>query len=520
MMPLRKTRNPRRFGFRYPRRSFGLWGQFLLGFLGPVTGLMLGILLVMASHQGIVLGHELEKLLLIGVPGIALGTLAAAYMARRISRPLRKLVEGMVDEFAILTANFNRLDGELLKQRTVLERTNRQLDQKALELSIMANYNENILASMTSGLFTLNVTDRLETFNAMAEAITGWRSTEVRGQPYHQVFAENTQLIELLRASQSQRQPITVPRLEFRRRDGQYIPLSLRTSMLYDHRNRTVGLLVIFEDLSLLDMLERQLHRVDRLASLGHMTAGIAHEVKNPLASIRTFAQLVHRKHHDARFLDKFDRVVLRELDRIQHIIDDLLELTKPTRLHCSPASITAILQRVFDVHAEQIRQQQIALKTRFAPTLPMLMADSELLYRCFTNIVLNAIEAMPAGGELTVTCQPISKIPVDLADPAWSNPFEIPSPDTLASILHASDIEVVISDTGQGIAEDQLEMLFTPFHTTKSKGTGLGLALTQKIIEEHRGYIHVTSTIDRGTSVTVMLPSVPPGTTPPATRS
>jgi two-component system nitrogen regulation sensor histidine kinase GlnL len=519
-MSFRKTHNPYSSGLRQPRRSFALWGSFLLGVLGPMVGLAIGILLIMEYRQGVVLEHEVEKLLLIGVSGIALGTLAAACMARRISRPVRRLAEEMVGELAVLTAHCNRMAGKLLDHRTALKRTNRQLDQKALELSIMANYNESILASMTSGLFTLNVDGRFETFNAAAETLTGWRHTEVWGQPYHDVFAENMQLVEFLKASRAQLEPVTVPRLEFCRRDGQYILLSLRTSMLQDHRNRTVGLLVIFEDLSLLDMLERQLHRADRLASLGHMTAGIAHEIKNPLASIRTFAQLVRRKHHDGGFLDKFDRVVLRELDRIQHIIDELLELTKPTQLHLSPVSIATILQWVLDVHAEQMQQRQIAAKMRLAPTLPTILADNELLYRCFANIVLNAIEAMPAGGELTVSCQPVSKLPADLEAPDWGNPLDISRPDTPACVMYASDIEVVINDTGKGISEDQLEMLFTPFHTTKSKGTGLGLALAQKIIEEHRGYIHITSTVDRGTSVTVMLPSLPLGATPPGTHS
>lgn len=466
------------------------------------------------------------RVLLLGVIGVLSSTGVAAFLARRIAAPLATLVEGTMavargelshtipvhtrDEIAVLATNFNHMTRELLKHRTALEQTNCQLDQRVHELSLLTNYNENILKSMTSGLLTLDIDGRIATFNAMAETITGLRSEAVRGHSYHQVFADQAQCLQILETSRRHHTPLTVPRLDFHRQDGQHVPLALRTAMLQDNEGHVVGLLVICEDLSPMQTLEQQLRRADRLAALGHMAAGVAHEIKNPLAAIRTFVQLVSRKHLDSRFLEKFDRVVPLELDRINFIIEDMLELARPARLHCVRVSLLALLQRVLDVHAERMQQQHITPKIDCVAALPPLMADAELLYRSFTNIVLNAIEAMPTQGELTIVCRPVPKSLGDLAMPARQDvPAVSPHVVSLADDLYATDVEILFQDTGVGIPADQLDAVFTPFWTTKPKGTGLGLALTHKIIEEHRGSIHVTSVVEQGTVITIRLPAI-----------
>jgi PAS domain S-box-containing protein len=468
-----------------------------------------------------------QRVLFLGVLGVICGSVVAAFLARRIAAPIHTLAEGTMavargelqhvipvrtrDEIAVLATNFNHMTGELLNHRTALEQANNQLDQKVHELSILANYNENILTSMTSGLFTLDLEGRFETFNATAETITGLWLPEVRGQPYQQVFADNVQLVQVIEASYHHA-PLTIPRLEFCHRDGRRVPLALRVALLQDRNARTVGLLAIFEDLSPIQTLENRLHRADRLAALGQMAAGIAHEIKNPLASVHTFAQLVSRKHHDDSFVEKFDRVVPRELERINLIIEEMLELARPARLQCAPIAVSAVIQRVIEVYAERMLQQQILLKTSFAAPLPPSLADAEHLYRSFANITLNAIEAMPAGGELTIICRLVPRVLVDFA--ASGSRRSLDDPQTVsppALDLSASDIEVVFSDTGEGIPAEQLDMVFTPFHTTKPKGSGLGLALTHKIIEEHRGSVHVASEVGQGTTVTVTLPASSP---------
>jgi PAS domain S-box-containing protein len=199
--------------------------------------------------------------LVLGILGVILGTAAAACLTHRIAAPLHDLTAGTMavargdlqhtmpvrtrDEIGVLATNFNHMTRELRQHHAALAQTNQQLDQKVRELSILANYNTNILTSMTSGLFTLDLEGRFETFNSQAEVITGLAAAEVYGQLYQHLLHDNVQLIQIIAAAYQHRVPLTAPRLEFRRQDGQRVPLALRMAMLQDHQAATVGLLTI-----------------------------------------------------------------------------------------------------------------------------------------------------------------------------------------------------------------------------------------------------------------------------------
>jgi signal transduction histidine kinase len=210
--------------------------------------------------------------------------------------------------------------------------------------------------------------------------------------------------------------------------------------------------------------------------------------------------------------VEKFDRIVPHELDRINFIVEELLELARPARLRCVPVPLPTLLQHVVETYSERLQQQNIQLKVDLAVALPPLLADPEQLQRSFANIILNAIEAMPMGGELSILCRPVPKALIDFAtsgNRGMSN--YVPRESSLAFDLYAMDVEVVCQDTGVGIPAAEVDHVFTPFWTKKPKGTGLGLALTHKIIEEHGGTIHLTSEVGHGTVVTVRLPPSAP---------
>jgi signal transduction histidine kinase len=237
--------------------------------------------------------------------------------------------------------------------------------------------------------------------------------------------------------------------------------------------------------------LEIELQQLQAIHAIDMWAGSLAHEIKNPLTSIRTFVQLVSLKHHDYHFVEKFERIVLQELDRIDVLVNDLLQLAKPLRLQLALVHMPTILHRVVEVYSERLHLQDVILKTDFAASLPLLAVDAEQLHRAFANIALNALEAMPAGGELRIACLPLS---------GGQEEGRVDSAGT----------EIIFSDTGVGMSPEQLRTLFTPFQTTKSTGTGLGLALTHKIIKAHGGSIHVTSAVGLGTIVTLKLPAAP----------
>jgi len=198
--------------------------------------------------------------------------------------------------------------------------------------------------------------------------------------------------------------------------------------------------------------------------------------------------------------------------------VEELLSLARPARLQCAPVALPTLLQRVVEIYSERLQQQSIQLKTDWAAALPPLLADVEQLHRCLTNIVLNAIEAMPTGGELSILCHPVPNSLIDFTTASnRGTSSETPEGPPQALDLYATDVEVVVKDTGMGIPPAQVEYVFIPFWTTKPKGTGLGLALTHKIIEEHGGTIHLTSEVGQGTAVTIHLPTSASGSLSPA---
>jgi two-component system NtrC family sensor kinase len=243
--------------------------------------------------------------------------------------------------------------------------------------------------------------------------------------------------------------------------------------------------------------LEERLRRADRLAALGTMAAGIAHDIRNPLTSILIFSQLMSLHHEDPDVRAKFDRVVPRELERVQAVIEDMMELARSSTLNLEPTNVNEVLAQVLELYEGQATTLGIKICREFAPDLPVCMADRKRLHRCFSNLIANGIQAMANGGELSIGTDriPIISVPGLQPDPSAANARD------------ASAIRVVIGDTGQGIPPDRLSRIFDPFYTTKEKGLGLGMAITHRIIEDHKGSIDVQSQVGIGSTFTMHLP-------------
>ena len=239
--------------------------------------------------------------------------------------------------------------------------------------------------------------------------------------------------------------------------------------------------------------LEERLRRADRLAALGTMAAGIAHDIRNPLTSILIFSQLMSLHHDDPDVREKFNRVVPRELERVQAVIEDMMELARPATMHREPVNLNELLTQVLELYEGQASGQGVKIGREYDQELPLCMADRKRLHRCFGNIVSNAIQAMPSGGDLTVRTAQVSTMVFRNAG--------LPEPRGEPAI------QVTISDSGQGIPADRLSRIFDPFFTTKEKGMGLGMAITHRIIEDHKGTIDVKSEEGLGTTFIVHLP-------------
>jgi PAS domain S-box-containing protein len=442
---------------------------------------------------------------------LLLGVLAAALMARRIAGPMQQLAEGAAaiargelaqriepstsDEIGRLAAAFNHMAVELVQQRTALQEAHTELQRQFIELADLKSYTDNILASLTTGIVTVDLDGRVVTLNPTAELLTGFFKGEVAGRYCSEMFAHTPELSDILMETLASRAPISSVNLTLRRRNGSSLPIEFSTAPLKGGDGKDLGVVGVFRDLTLVRQLESDLRRSDRLAALGTLAAGLAHEIKNPLTSLLTFSRHLERRFDDPSFREKFQSVVPRELERINGIVERLLELARPVRMNFTLVRLPGLLERVIELYANQIEARQIDVVREYARDVPPVQADQEALYRVLVNLVANAIDAMPGGGRLTLRA-------------GWSDGGD----PLLPSRRRAPDrrVKIEVGDTGPGIPASESDRIFNPFYTTKEGGTGIGLALAHKIVQDHGGTINFRSGRDRGTTFTVVLPLIP----------
>jgi signal transduction histidine kinase len=248
----------------------------------------------------------------------------------------------------------------------------------------------------------------------------------------------------------------------------------------------------------------------EKLASLGTMAAGMAHEIKNPLVSLRTFSQLLQQKWDDPEFRNKFAQIVPNEIERINKIAESLLKFGRPVKPELTRINVNSILEEIMMLFESECKKNNIRVTTKFAE-LPEIIGDAQQLSQAFINIILNAIQAMEEtkGGELTLKTDVGEVVKIgrpsrtgvekETGEMVWEAEEENPQP--------IPAVFVEIADTGPGIDAEKIKSLFDPFFTTKIKGTGMGLPITLRIIEEHKGSIKVKSKVGKGTSFIITLP-------------
>jgi two-component system sensor histidine kinase AtoS len=431
------------------------------------------------------------NLLSLALLALSLGILGSIFFARRITQPIAKLVGRTItaaqgdleqlidiktgDEIEELGRNFNHMIQQIRLHRIELENNLR-------EITSLKAYTDNVLSSMTNGLITVDLEKRVVTLNQMTEGILEKKKEEMVGSPLEEVLSPAHPLCAIMKETLERERGILYPELELRRGE-ESLWLMASTSLLTNGDGQRIGALVIFQDITEIKALEEKLRQADRLAALGTLSAGLAHEIKNPLSAIKTFVQLLPMKLQNASFLEKFNITVPREIDRINHLVEDLLELTRTRKRPLVHLDVNQLITQVIDLHGEEMKKKGIALENHLDRTLPHVHGDPENLYRAFSNLVINSIQAMPEGGLLS-----ISSVQENSGTPM---------------------IRIAIRDTGIGMDEETSKNLFNPFFTTKDKGVGLGMAFTRKVIEDHRGTIEVTSEKGKGTTFVLRFPVV-----------
>ncbi len=348
------------------------------------------------------------------------------------------------------------------------------------QVVLVNEYVENILRTMDSGVITIDASGNVVLSNSTAERLTEMPSDALRHLTVEGLPAGLAmQLKATLSDGQSRLQTETTLFGPGDRR----VPLVSSSSALKDDRGLIIGALVVFSDLSNVKALENEKRRAERLASLGTLVSGIAHEIKNPLVAIKTFAELLPERFTDADFRDDFSGVVIKEIERIDGLVGRLRSLAAPSPTTAPPVDIREPLADTLALLRAQCEQTRTTIR-RELDTSPLLVAvDSAQLKQLFLNLCINAIEAMGQGGELTVKAHQRLRQGVP-----W--------------------VTVEVLDSGPGIPDLIRSKIFDPFFTTKSRGSGLGLSISHSIADAHRGTLRAENNKGKGARLIVEFPA------------
>jgi two-component system nitrogen regulation sensor histidine kinase GlnL len=356
----------------------------------------------------------------------------------------------------------------------------------------LKEYYANIIDSVSDGVIVLNAEGNVTLMNPAAEEITGVSRRQARGNHFRGCFGGEPALLEMAGKTAATGMTINDHENIVLRSGGRPTPVSATTSPLLQDNGERIGVILLLRDLTGIRDLECAVRHADRLSVMGTLSAGLAHEIKNPLGGIKGAAQLLELELSENSNLRDYTRVMLREVERVDHIVEELLDLASPRKLKLGRVNPHKILGDILILQKQTVGKKSITFQQQFDPSIPPLLADEGLLTQLFLNLVKNAVEAVGDSGVIRTTSRVLSDYSM-----------------TQKGEGRSRMVAIEVSDNGMGITPEQMENLFTPFFTTKSEGTGLGLAICQKIVAEHRGMIKVDSEPGKGTTFTVMLPLI-----------
>jgi len=352
------------------------------------------------------------------------------------------------------------------------------------EIVALKERTDRILAGMPDGVLVLGPTALVLSVNQAAERIFGFSRAEASGKHYIDVFAGHPGVRNIIERIYDD--PCAAGTLETRvtPAGAEPMPVAITWSLLADEPEGSQTIVLNLHDLTEVKRIERKWRRGQRLAALGTMAAGLAHEVRNPLAGIRGASQLLARETDKNAGLKDFLDVIVREVDRLDRTVEQMLDLARPMEPKLAEIALEDVIDRALAVLKSQMTDAGVDVKKSAPAQAAKISADAEQLTQVFLNLFLNALDAMPDGGTLSVTIRE----------------------ETCGGDAPAVVAEV--RDTGQGMSQQTLEHLFMPFYTNREKGSGLGLAISHKIVEEHGGSIDVSSEEGKGSTFIVSLPA------------
>jgi two-component system sensor histidine kinase PilS (NtrC family) len=379
-----------------------------------------------------------------------------------------------------------------------LKKKKKELIQKQEDYNHLETFNRNIVQSLDSGLLTIDLNGKINFCNRTAEKILNLNGEGFQDISIYDLFPRINDLIQAVSKRKDQDAALDYQRYEtlFANSEGKKMHLGFSISPLTNREGAPSGYTLIFQDITKFKEMEEQMKRVDKMAAVGLLAAGMAHEIRNPLASLSGSIQMLKSE----LVLDESQKhlmdITLRESERLNALITDFLLFAHPPQTHKMPWEISKLLNETIDLltHSPTFHDGIHVIRPQPHEEIKA-MIDSDQMKQAFWNLLINAAQAMSNGGDIRVRIEK-RKDPFGAGNVPW-----------MFLSKGKEWISISIGDSGQGIPPEEKEKIFEPFFTTKEGGTGLGLSIVHKIIENHNGVIKVESDVGKGSTFTILLP-------------
>lgn len=391
--------------------------------------------------------------------------------------------------------NFTRRDisilGLLATQATIAiekAKIQEQLELKNQELKHTMDYLQNILDNSADMIITTDIENNVVEFNKCAEEILGYSQNEISGKPLAGLFA-NPDHFRMLLEKIKHEGKVSNQETQFLTKEMKAVDISLTLSQLKDTTGNMIGTVGISKDITEFKRTQAQLIQAGKLAGIGQLAAGIAHEINNPLSGVLGYAKRLMKKAEDEELrkiptFETFPREMKLIVDsalRCKRIIEGLLKFSRTSETESMNVNVNEVIEESLVLFGNQLSSHNVELNKVLSPRIPAICANHTQIQQVFTDIIINALQAMPQGGKLTIITRPVN----------------------------SSAVEIEFTDTGEGITKENLTKIFEPFFTTREpgKGTGLGLYMIYRILQNHHGRIDVKSEVGKGATFTITLP-------------
>lgn len=367
-----------------------------------------------------------------------------------------------------------------------------KLLKKYEHLNEVFEFHKGIIQNISSCIATIDSKGNITFMNKSALELIGYKTEEILGRAFNSLFEDKSEGTLITEQFVSLKKMFGSRETNIIAKDGKIIPIGFSTTALSEEKDRDDhGVILIFRDISDLINFRKQMERMDRLATLGELSAGIAHEIRNPLAGIKTSAQVLEESFSPGDFRSQLVSRIVKEIDRSNKLLQRFFHFAKPSRPIPEFHPLKNIVDGVFLLLAPRLAKRKINFFSQFEDNLPDIYIDESQFEQVILNLFLNAYDAMPDGGELKISAEFDKKL-------QYSETQKI-----------SGSIVVYITDTGKGIDKEKIEKIFNPFFTTKSDGVGLGLSISSRLLEENQSKMEVESELAKGTTFKLFLPYV-----------